>query len=175
MAEIIAITASVAGIMQLAQYGLKVADTLQRFSGQLGSTSQDVKRFAAQVRSFSQIIGLAEVSLLDHCASYSESHVLDYIIKHKILDGLSGESEIVRDRLSDVRHRVSSMNSKVRLLSIFKWMLYRESILELAGEMESVKSSVGLVLAIVQLEVSTLVVRKAATDSQTIERQQRKM
>ncbi len=152
MAEILAVSGALAVIVQLAEYGMKFSKIMIQFSHQVGSAYDEIENFALQVQMFSQVIGLARVTLLDHCSEVRESKVIRDIGKNQVLDGLAEQSRNVEKRLRVARRRVLAMKSKCRPLTVLKWILGKEYILKLSPDMESVKSTVDLLLSMVLLE-----------------------
>lgn len=166
MAELLALPASIAAIVQLAEYGFRFARTLHSFASHAGSASEEIELFEIQVRSSSQVIGLARASLHQHCSKHPDSSVLTYISAHNVIDDLAKESKLVEKRLRNARHQVMSMNSWHKLLVMIKWSLRKASILGLSADMEKVKTSLGLILATAHFEVANLALSKAPLSSE---------
>lgn len=170
MAEVIALTASLAGIIQLADYGIKFARVLSSLSRQIGTTFEEIEQFGLEVRSFSSLVLLAQTSLRHHCSEHDESPILAYIADNSILDGISRESDIVKRHVRDARRRVAAINSNTRILAVAKWTFHKKSILELSPEMEKIKSSISVILSTVQVELAALSLTRLPADA-TAERE----
>ncbi len=146
----ITVIGAFAAMVQLAQCCLGLAEKLER----LESARGEIRRFAVQVHNFSQTTEGARLSLSRHCYDHSDSAVMTYLQQHRVLDGLSLEAEMVEDHVQLAARRVSSMANGFRLLVRVRWLINRESILEVSTGMESIKASLILVLLTVQLEVT---------------------
>lgn len=165
MAEVIALSASLAGVLQLVGYGYKFARTLTKFSQQVGSGSDEIDRFTAQVQFFSQTVGLAQVSLSRHVADYEESPVITYIRAHHVLDDLSTESKVVEQRLRVARHWILSMRHQHKIVVVLKWIWRKRSIMQLCPLMESIKTSMALIMSTAHFEVTQLRLLKTPADA----------
>jgi hypothetical protein len=150
MAEVLAITGGLAAALQLSSGAKKFATTLYRFARDAGLAGREVERFANQVQSFSDTVGLAHGTLSQFCSENPTSRVVVFISSKNVLKNIGTEAMAVRAHLRQIQHQVIGLRSTVTLWASFKWSIKKSSILELTPEMESVKTSLGLVLACVQ-------------------------
>lgn len=152
MAEFLAIAGGMAAVVQLAGTGRRFFKTLHRFAMNAGSAGAEVERFANQVRTFSDAVELAEQTLSTYCREHPKSPLVAYIWRRKILANIDSEARAVRLHLRDIQARVVNMESRSVLWASLKWTINKSSILELSPEMESVKTSLGLLMATAQFE-----------------------
>ena len=114
-----------------------------------------MKRFALQVQAFSDVVEAAELSLRNYCTENKESSLVDFICSRRILDNIGHEAEAVEEHLRAIRDQVRGLGSSSILWASMKWALKKSSILGLFPEMECVKSSLNLLVAICVLHKRT--------------------
>ncbi len=168
MAEIIG---SIAAVIQLADCSLAFAQTLTRLFHEADTLLEDVENFAAQTQSFSDIVSLAHATLYKHCSpGQHDSPIIDRIVNYGVLAGLSRQSSIVLRRLRHADRQVEAMKSRFRWVTRIRWFVSKPAILELSPEMEKVKTSLHIVLVMVQLEKSEYQMqRTSASDTEEVE------
>ncbi|AEO63036.1 uncharacterized protein THITE_2084540 [Thermothielavioides terrestris NRRL 8126] len=152
MAEVLAVAGGIAAIFELAKAGWRFADTLSQFARHAGAAGFEVERFANQVEAFSDAVELAQLILSRHLHRNQESSVVTYIRRQNILDIIGTEANIVQRRLRATQDQVMGLESRSVVLASIKWLLRRSSIMQLSPEMESVKSTLSLLVDIAQLE-----------------------
>jgi hypothetical protein len=155
MAEVLAITGGLAAALQLSSYAKKLAKALYRFSKDAGAARREVERFSNQVQSFSDTVGLAHGTLSHFCSENPRSPVVVYISSNDVLKNIGSEAMAVKAHLRKIQHQVIGLRSSVTLWAIVKWAYKKSTISELFPEMESVKTSLSLVIATAQLEAAT--------------------
>lgn len=156
MAEVLAIPAALAAVLQLAEYGRHFSKVLYRFARNASTAREDVRRFASQVRTFADTIDLAQVSLDRHISAYADSPIIAYISTRAVLHNIAQQALQIFGRFQDSRDLVRSMDSDFGLWARFKWSLRKATVLELFPEMENVKTSLLLLMTTAQLESLTL-------------------
>lgn len=141
-------------VLQLSRAGRRFFKTLQRFAVNAGiAHGAEVARFANQVRTFSNTIELTEETLSRYFRQHPESRLVAYIGRHQILADIDSEAGAIRLHLLAIQDRVVNMESRSILWASFKWAFNtRSSIWELSSEMESIKNSLGLLMATAQFE-----------------------
>ncbi|KAH6850575.1 hypothetical protein B0I37DRAFT_117004 [Chaetomium sp. MPI-CAGE-AT-0009] len=154
MAEFLAIAGGMAAVVQLAGTARRFFKTLRRFSMNAGAAGAEVERFANQVRTFSNAIELAEQTLSIYCREHPKSPLVAFVDRSKILANIDSEARAVQTHLRAVHARVVNMKSRSILWASIKWSFNKSSILELNPEMESVKASLNLLIALTQLEAT---------------------
>ncbi|KAH6842896.1 hypothetical protein B0I37DRAFT_418043 [Chaetomium sp. MPI-CAGE-AT-0009] len=138
MAEFLAVTGGLAAVVQLAVSGRDLAKTLYRFAVDTGAAAAEVERFANQ---------------------NPESPVVAFIKNSQVLENIYSEASTVRAHLRAIRDQVIDMKSRWVLWASIKWNFKKLSILELSPEMESVKTSLCLLMASTNLEALHLISR----------------
>ena len=149
------IIGGLAAVAQLCGTARTLAKVIYRFSRNVGGASGDVRRFANQVQTFSDLVEAAELSLHSYCTKNPKSPLVVFIRSRRILDNIGDEAKAVQEHLRDIRARVRGLRSSSILWASFKWTWNKSSILELVPEMESVKGSLNLLLAISGFEERT--------------------
>lgn len=152
MAEILALPASIAAVMQLADYGWRFAKVLHQFARNTHMAIEELNHFAIQVQSFSDSVGAAQASLHRHFTKYADSPFMAYLLRNRVLENISQDSDFIRRCLRDAKKDVLSMNSKYLLWMSIRWSFKKASILTLQPQMESLKTTLGLLLATAQLD-----------------------
>lgn len=120
----------------------------------LRTADAEINRFAIQVHNFSQTSEAARLSLSRYCSKHPDSEVSNYLKEKGVLEGLAQESELVERDVQSATRRVVAMMAKSRVFARIQWSFRKESILQVCIGMESIKSSIGLILHTVQLEVA---------------------
>ncbi|EXF86001.1 hypothetical protein CFIO01_05936 [Colletotrichum fioriniae PJ7] len=157
MTEVLGLVSSFAAIIQLVQYGEKFAKALYQYSEQRGYRAEKIEHYANDVVTFSDVVRTAHFSLTQHCKKYPESPVLDFIATQGVLNNIASQSGSVEQRLKIAASQIRScLGSKSFVLSFFKWWYQRNSIKDLFPEMESIKTSLQLLLATAQFEIVTM-------------------
>ncbi len=158
------IISGLAAVLQLCGTARAVVKVAHRFSRNAGGASADVRRFAIQVQIFSDVVEAAEFSLQSYCTKNQKSPLVVFIHSRGILDNIGEEAKAVQEHLRDIRARVRSLGSSSILWASIKWTWNKSSILELVPEMESVKGSLNLLLAISGFEERTGAGRNASDE-----------
>jgi hypothetical protein len=154
MAEVLAITGGLAAALQLSSCAKKFATALYRFADDAGTAGLEVERFANQVRSFSETVTVAHGTLSHFCSENPRSPVVVYISSNDVLKNIGTEAMAVQAHLRQIQHQVVGLRSSVTLWASVKWSFKKSSILELSPEMESVKTSLILVITTAHFEVA---------------------
>lgn len=153
MAEVIGLASGIIAIGGAANTALKMAKSMRRLARDLGAARKDIKKFSRDIEAFSSIIGAAHYSLEMHSReSQSQSKVLVFIHERKLLDQLVDQSDRVIDHIEEIRPRIKSLKSRISFVTRLKWILRRTDVIALGPKMESVKTSLNLVITLVTLE-----------------------
>ena len=153
MAEALGIVASLAALIQLAGYAREFGSALYRFSKDAGMAMWEIQNFANNARAFSHMVLAADVSLRKFCREHSNSAVLAYIARHRILDVIAEQSNVVRIDLMNAMERLKSRSgSRFPMVAYIKWTFQKNSILALFPAMESIKVDLQLMILIAMLE-----------------------
>ncbi len=151
-------------IVELADCGHDLAQDLSGLRDDVRSASDEAERFAASAQSLSSVVAMAGSSLYRHCCQHADSKLMAYIADNNVLDSLSDESWVGVRRMRDASRKVVAMRSRFRLVAVARWIAGRRAILGLYPWMDSVKSSVYIVLCCVQLEMMHLSMQQNRRD-----------
>jgi hypothetical protein len=152
MAEFLAVTGGLAAVVQLAASGRRLVKTLYRFAVDAGAAAAEVERFANQVRTFSGTVEVAQQTVSFYCRENPESPVVAFIKSSQVLADIDSEASTVQAHLWAIRDQVIDMKSRWVVWASIKWSVKKSSILELSPQMESVKTSLCLLMASTNLE-----------------------
>jgi len=158
MAEIVGLAASIIAIAGVAETALSLSKSIRRVARGLRTARKDIRKFAKEIEAFSSIIGAAHYSLSMHSrepqsqSAGEGSKVLVFIHKRKLLDHLVDQSDHVADQIEEIRPRLVSIKSNISFIERWKWILCRREVGALGLNMESVKTSLNLVITLVMYE-----------------------
>lgn len=153
MTEAPATSGALEEVVWLCGSARKLSKVLYKFARDAGIVADEVERFANQVRSFSDTIATAELSLTHYCEENLASRVVSFLSSRNVLESIAHEAASVEEHLFAIQDTVEGLlQSRPILWASIKWSWKKSSILELAPEMESVKSSLQLLIVITQFE-----------------------
>lgn len=156
MAEFMAMAGGLAAVLQLSASAQRLVKVLYRLAADAGAASDEVNRFATQVETFSNTIKVAQFGLRQYCTEHTNYPVVIYISELRVLDGVNSEAKHVQQHLQAIARQVKALRSRSVLWTRFKWLWNKSSILDLHPGLESVKTSLNLLLATTQLEAATI-------------------
>ena len=153
MAEIVGLASGIIAIAGAADTAFKMAKSIRRLSRDLGAARKNIRNFSREIEAFSSIIGAAHYSLETHSRKpQSQSKVLVFIQERKLLDQLVDQSNHVINHIEEIWPRIKSLKSSVSFITRLKWILRRTDMIALGPKMESVKTSLNLVITLVTFE-----------------------
>ena len=163
MAEALAVLGAVAALGQLAGYGEKLVKVLRTYIRHARYAMRDVEYFADEVRSMCTLVKASIESLKSHSVKCPESPVLTYIVARNAVDDLAKQA--LRSMKVAEEH-ISKLDSGSRWLIVIKWLLNRQSILELHPEIDRVHQKLGLLLQILQTELQVITLNTVQTSEE---------
>lgn len=150
MAEILGLIAAIGSVADVAY---KVQRDARRLARDLGAAQEDIRQFATEIKDFSLAISTANLSLHEYAKkSLAETKVLQSIQNNKLLNRIVAASNRVIDHIYKIWPRLESLESSIPLWERFKWVTRRTQVAALGPKMESVKSSLLLIVSVVTLE-----------------------
>jgi hypothetical protein len=154
MAEIVGLAASILAILGVADSAVEMAKRMKRLSKSLGAARKEIRSFSRDIDAFASVIGAAHYALREHSKPEAEapSKVLVFIQERKLLDQLVDQSERVIEHIEELRPSIKSLRSKISLITRFRWLMQRTDVMALGPKMESVKTSLNLVMTMVSYE-----------------------
>jgi hypothetical protein len=152
MAEILGLAASIVAIAGVADHALRLAKSMKRLARDLGAARKDIRLFARDIDAFSSLIGAAHYTLQTHAKPESSSKVLVFIHERKLLGQLVEQSDRVIDHIEELRPDIKSLKSSISFITRIRWIMRREDVNALRPKMESVKTSLNLVISMVMYE-----------------------
>jgi len=153
MAEAVGLIASIIAIGGVADKAYRVSKDIRRLARDLSSAQADIKKFATEIKDFSLVISYANLSLHEYSKKTSaESKVLESIQHQKLFDRILAASDRVIDHIYQIWPGLESLESTIPLFERFKWIMRRAEVAALHPKMESVKTSLQLIVSVVTLE-----------------------
>ena len=154
MAEVIlAAPAAIAALLQLADYGTRLASALYRTAQGAAAAEQELDGLAPRILFFSTSVAAARNALNKHCAGYPKSPVVLFIEHHRVLRrDVKRGSRFIRRRLADAENRLQQIHSNFTLWIKIKWVLKRSSFLELLPELDGFQANLNLLVSVASLE-----------------------
>lgn len=153
MAEGIALAASITALVGVAGTAAKVSKSLIRAARDIKYADEDIHKFAVDIRTFASIIKIAHHVLHRRVSNPNLSEVLEYLDRFKVLDDLLGKSQNIEDSMKKVKPKIKSLVSSVGLWTRVKWLFFnKDEILKFGPQMESVKTSLIIIMDIVKMD-----------------------
>jgi hypothetical protein len=175
MAEILGLVASIAAVAGVADHALRLARSMKRLSRDLGAARKDIRCFARDIDAFSSIIGAAHYTLQTHAKPESPSKIVVFIHERKLLGQLVEQSDRVIDHIEELRPGIKSLKSSISFITRIRWIMRREDVNALRPKMESVKTSLNLVISMVMYEALMQSIGLQASSRNNSEATQREM
>jgi hypothetical protein len=152
MAEVIALTSSILAIAGAATTALRVSASLRKVARSLETAGDDIEDFAINIRAFALIIKLGMSSLNRCAAKRSSSEVMRYLEDFEVLDQLAVQSNRISQRIKSAWKRTKAVRSSLTMVTRIKWYLAKPEVQALQPEMETLKTSLLLVMQSIRLE-----------------------
>jgi hypothetical protein len=165
MAEVFAIAGSLATVLQLVSSCSWFAKELYLLAQGASMVRGNVELSAIRVQSFYATTGTARASLQRYLEDNADSLWVRHLGKHRVLEALAQESELVNRRVKAAKARVLSMRSKSSLWMSIQWMMQRSSIMNVYSDMEYIKSSMNLLATIAILQTMQAASKKECRTS----------
>jgi len=154
MMDPLSFSVSLISIAGLASAALKTSMALYGFARELEAASEDIEQFALDIRTFASITQMGHSTLSLYYTKEPTSSVLDYIKELEILDLLAKQSRRTRKKIKNAWRQTESVQSSLKFVTRVKWIFRKKEIKVLYPDMESLKSSLLLVMAYVNWEVA---------------------
>lgn len=152
MADPLTVIGGLAAVAQLSGSAARLTRRLYRFARDVKGVTAEVDRFASQVRSFSLIVDLAQVTLSRYCVENPESRVVAYLSSHHVLPNINSDAIYTSEHIWDIRDRLHNAPTRFALVTTIVWWFYKPDVMELYPEMESIKTNLSLLMATTHLE-----------------------
>jgi hypothetical protein len=151
MAEALRVINSIGAAADTA-YGIQ--KDIRRLARDLGHAQGDIRKFAKDIKDYSLIVNSAILTLYQHAkTSPAETIVLRSIHNHKLFTRILAASHRVIDDIDKIWPRLESLESRIPFGERLKWATRRPQVEALGPKMESVKSSLDLIISVVTLEL----------------------
>jgi len=151
MAEVIGLAASITAIAAAAGTACKVANTLYRLAERIRAASSEIEDFALKMSLFGFIVEAAHSALDQHSKAFN-STVLEFMDRRQVVANLGRESQKLVRRSKALMEKIRSIQSKLDLWTRVQWLLRKSEVEALGPDMESVKTSLTIVMQTLTLE-----------------------
>jgi arginine deiminase len=147
----LSLTASLIAIGTAATTALQISKSLYDFARAYKSAGEEIENFALDLRSFASVVQLGQDSLDRHRKNAPFSQVIRYIESLDVLNQLASQSSRTTTNIERVWQQTQSLQTDT-LVTKVKWMAKKSEVRRLKPDMESLKSSLHLVMAAVTME-----------------------
>lgn len=149
----LSIAASVVALCSAGDAAYKIATSLYRSGKRVKGAGDDIENFAKDVDMYGVAIGTAYRALEPICISAPRpSRVIDYLSENEGLISLAEQSRRVTKNIKKYNPNIRALRGKSKLIARVKWAFQKKEIDALILKMESVKSSLQIIINSVVLE-----------------------
>ena len=161
MAEAVGLVSSLIAVAGLVGTALRTSQELYSFAEQVHSASEDIEKFALDMRNFGCVIDIGR-DCLERFRSTCEptSLLLRYFQNLEVIESLAEESKLTREGIrrarskTGVRRTTDSTRSWSKKYDHIKWVFRKKHLDALYPGMERLKSNFALIMAYVNFEVA---------------------
>jgi len=143
--------ASIIGIGTAAGSAIKISKTIYHFCKTIHGAKHDIQAFAKDVETYGTVIRFAHLSLDRHLGS--ESPVLDFMDTQHVLVQLKQQADRVKVQIKQLVRRIRPLRNKNEWWTRVKWVWQKPDFEAVGPKMESVKSSLNVVVTFIMMEV----------------------
>lgn len=145
--------ASVAGLLATAGAAVKITNSIYQLARDIAGAQDEIEDFGHEVNSFAGIMQIA-YSTLNKYKNDPQPHsqALRDMQKHGIFNDLVNDCKRVMKHIKEIKKIFHSMDSPIELWTKFMWVLRKRDVKALSPKIQSVKSSISIVMQILTLE-----------------------
>ncbi|KAH7130977.1 hypothetical protein EDB81DRAFT_129757 [Dactylonectria macrodidyma] len=147
----LSLTASLIAIGTAATTALQISISFCDLAKTYKSAAGEIEDFALDLRAFASVVQLGQDSLERHRNKSPLSEVIRYIESFDVLNQLASQSKRTTTNIERVWQQTRSLQSD-NLLTKVKWIAKKSEVRGLKPDMESLKSSLHLVMAAITME-----------------------
>jgi hypothetical protein len=152
MMDPLSLTASLVAIGGAAAAAFQIATSLRDVAQAVKEAAEDIENFSIDVRSFALVAQLGHDSLERHQKRSPMSLVLQYIKSHNVIEELAKQSQRTKGRLEKAWKPTDKLESRVEMINKLRWVMKKKVIQSLKPEMESLKTSLQVVMSSIMME-----------------------
>lgn len=166
MAEALALAAGIFACVAIVGSITKDTTSLCRSVQRIKVAKREIEIFRKHVQDYGNVIGLACTALrpFEHLSDDDNSLVVRYMLENDVWVSMVTQCECIKEDIRKHVIEIRGLRKRSQLMAKLKWMLQRREIEALGPRMESVKSSLLLVIASIQLELLRLQPRTESSD-----------
>ncbi|KAK4222630.1 hypothetical protein QBC38DRAFT_73840 [Podospora fimiseda] len=153
--EVVGFAAAVISIGKTVKMTYKMGELFIKIAKEANYVEQEMKECAMNFRSFATAAGAASKSLKRAFSDKddSESPVIDYMEQKQLPIELEQQAELIYERIQDFGDSIKRIPSRLgKVVTGLKWHRFKPRITEVTPHMESLKTTLTLVINIVTLE-----------------------
>lgn len=152
MIDPISFTASLVAILGTGTAALKYSISFYELARAVKSASDDIERFALDIRFFGTLMKTGYRCLETYYAKEPNSQVLNYFEELQIIASLSEQSKRTKKRIRRAWHRADSVPSGFKIVTRLKWIFRKGEVEAIYPDMERLKTSLQLIMTFVNFE-----------------------
>jgi hypothetical protein len=151
MAEVIGLAASITAIAAAAGTACKIANTLYHLAEIIRAAAAEIEDFAMKMSLFGSIVEAAHSALEEHFKVFN-SKVLQFMDDRQVVANLGKEAQKLVRRSKALMNKIRSIESNLDLWTRVQWLCRKPEVEALGPDMESVKTSLTIVMQTLTLE-----------------------
>jgi hypothetical protein len=152
MAEAIGLASSIIAIGAAATTALKVSRSMRQVARTIEAAGDEIEEFSMKIRAFASIIQFGVASLRRYATRCSSSKVMKYLEDLEVLENMALQSNRTTLKIKLAGRHTKSIQSSLTVLTRIKWYLAKPEVEALQPEMETLKTSLLVVMQSIQLE-----------------------
>jgi hypothetical protein len=161
MAEVVGLVSGLITVAGLVGTAFRTSQALYSFAEQVHSASEDIEKFALDMRNFGYVIDIGRDCLERFRSTCGPtSPLLRYFQNLKVIESLAEESKLTREGIrrarskTGLRRTTDSSRSWSKKYNHIKWVFRKKHLDALYPGMERLKSNFALIMAYVNFEVA---------------------
>lgn len=152
--EVVGFIAAVGSIAKAGSAAVNFASKISKIAKEANGIGERIEKTSLHFRTVGQAILMAETSMKLRYPCTEDSPVICYMRDHHVLESLMDHSLTIRRDIAARRQDIKSIVSRFDLITSLKWTLMEQRITNLHWPMESLKTTLSMVLHIITLEIT---------------------
>lgn len=153
MAELAASVVGLVGLLGVATAICKTSRTLLKLSHDIKFAEGDIRRLDVGTTLFANQIEIVYNKLFPRLSNPNRLSTFDYLDERNVMGDLLTQSKFAQESIERLKPKIKSLKSSIDLMTKLKWAFFKkQEIRDIGPQMESVKSSLILIMLIVIME-----------------------
>ncbi|KAE9381239.1 hypothetical protein N431DRAFT_551386 [Stipitochalara longipes BDJ] len=155
MLDPLSFSASLIAVTGLVGTVFRTSQTLYAVAKQVQSASEDIEKFALDMRNFGIVMDIGHGCLESFFSTCEPtSPLFTYFKDLEVMESLAAETELTRKGIRRARRKIESARSRNQTYAHLKWVFRKKYLDALFPGMERLKSNFTLMMAYVNFEVA---------------------